>query len=81
MTPDMSAETWLGAAGWASGSQTCSGMTPAFPANPSPRRTKTALRDAPDSAGAAVPVLESRAASPRAEQQHAREEARGRRAS
>ena len=30
MTPLISAETWLGAAGWASGSQTWSGTSPAF---------------------------------------------------
>ena len=30
MAPLISAETWLGAAGWASGSQACSGTSPAF---------------------------------------------------
>ena len=34
ITPDMSAETWLGAAGCARGSQTWSGMMPAFEPNP-----------------------------------------------
>src|SRR5674476_853063 len=41
MTPDISAETWLGAAGCARGSQTCSGTTPAFAPRPaSAARTK-----------------------------------------
>ena len=31
---DISAETWLGASGWARGSQACSGRMPAFEANP-----------------------------------------------
>jgi hypothetical protein len=54
ITPDMSAETWLGAAGCATGSQTCSGMMPALLANPSARRTKTAFRaGAPSPAAAA----------------------------
>jgi hypothetical protein len=38
ITPLISAETWLGAAGCASGSQTCSGTTPAF--DPAPRRAR-----------------------------------------
>ena len=37
MTPDISAETWLGAAGCAAGSQTWSGITPALLAKPSAR--------------------------------------------
>src|SRR5947208_689334 len=37
MTPDMRAETWLGAAGCASGSHTWRGITPAFPAKPAVR--------------------------------------------
>ena len=34
MAPDSMAETWLGAAGWASGSQTCKGKKPALAPNP-----------------------------------------------
>ena len=34
ITPDITAETGLGAAGCASGSQTCSGNKPAFVPNP-----------------------------------------------
>ena len=41
MTPLISAETWLGAAGCASGSQTCSGTRPAFEPAPSSIRTST----------------------------------------
>ena len=42
ITPLISAETWLGAAGCASGSQTCSGTTPAFEPAPASARTSTA---------------------------------------
>ena len=38
MTPDISAETWLGAAGCARGSQTWSGTTPALVAKPAERQ-------------------------------------------
>ena len=41
MTPLISAETWLGAAGWASGSQTCSGTRPAFEPAPISARIST----------------------------------------
>ena len=44
ITPDISAETWLGAAGCARGSQTCSGTRPAFEPKPTSARTKTAFR-------------------------------------
>ena len=44
ITPDINAETWLGAAGCACGSQTCSGITPAFDPKPMPSRTKTRSR-------------------------------------
>src|SRR2546430_203054 len=44
MTPDMSAETWLGAARWASGSHTWSGITPAFPAEPAAARGRDERR-------------------------------------
>ena len=42
ITPDMSAETWDGAAGCASGSQACSGTSPALvpkPRKASPKAT------------------------------------------
>jgi hypothetical protein len=41
ITPDMTAETWLGAAGWASGSHTCSGMNPALVPNPTTASTNS----------------------------------------
>ena len=41
MTPLISAETWLGAAGWASGSQTCSGTRPALEPAPSSTSRRT----------------------------------------
>src|SRR5438034_9043535 len=50
----MRAETWLGAAGCASGSHTWSGITPAFPAKPVAKRTNATLRAAAPSAGAAT---------------------------
>jgi hypothetical protein len=53
ITPDMSAETWLGAAGWASGSQTCSGITPALAPKPRARSPK-ARPAAPGVSGPAV---------------------------
>ena len=34
MTPDITAETWLGALAWADGSQMWSGMMPALAPNP-----------------------------------------------
>ena len=40
MTPLISAETWLGAAGCASGSHTCSGTRPAFEPAPISARIK-----------------------------------------
>ena len=43
MTPLISAETWLGAAGCASGSQTCSGTRPAFEPAPSSIRISTSV--------------------------------------
>ena len=44
ITPLISAETWLGAAGWASGSQTCSGISPAF--EPAPISASVSTRPA-----------------------------------
>ena len=41
MTPLISADTWLGAAGWASGSQTCSGTSPALEPAPSSASAST----------------------------------------
>ena len=42
-TPDMIADTWLGAMAWALGSQTCSGMMPAFRPKPTRARMKIAV--------------------------------------
>ena len=50
ITPDITAETWLGAAGCASGSQTCSGKKPALVPNPT-----TASRNATLASGAGSP--------------------------
>ena len=44
IAPDMSADTWLGAAGCARGSQTWSGMSPAFEPKPMSAKAKTASR-------------------------------------
>ena len=43
MTPDISAETWDGAAGCALGSQTCSGMMPALTPKPISAEIKIAF--------------------------------------
>ncbi len=43
ITPDMRADTWLGATGWARGSQTCSGITPALVPKPSSASRKTSV--------------------------------------
>ena len=43
ITPDMMAETWLGALACAPGSQTCSGMMPAFKPKPINAQTKIAV--------------------------------------
>ena len=40
MTPDMIADTWLGAIAWELGSQTCNGMIPAFRPNPTSAKAK-----------------------------------------
>ena len=52
MTPLISAETWLGAAGCASGSQTCSGTRPAF--EPAPISTSASTAPAIPAAGGAA---------------------------
>src|ERR1035437_8907041 len=54
ITPDMTAETWDGATGWARGSQTWNGMAPAFVAKPTQTRTRAMLRVASDRPGAAA---------------------------
>src|SRR5512143_1554760 len=54
MTPDISAETWLGAAGWARGSHTWSGMIRALEPKPRSASRNTALRVVGESADAAV---------------------------
>ena len=41
ITPDMMAETWLGALAWAPGSQTCSGMMPALRPKPTRRERRS----------------------------------------
>ena len=45
-TPDIMADTLLGAAGWAAGSQTCSGMMPAFVPKPARKSRNAAFREA-----------------------------------
>ncbi len=44
MTPLISADTWEGAAGWASGSQMCSGTSPALV--PKPTRASRKMTEA-----------------------------------
>ena len=41
VAPDINAEAWLGATGWASGNQTCAGTMPAFDPNPTSASRKT----------------------------------------
>ena len=43
LTPDMIAETWLGATACALGSQMCKGMMPAFEPKPTSDNTKIAV--------------------------------------
>ena len=43
ITPDMSAEMWLGATGWARGSQTWKGITPALVPQPTIASRKIAV--------------------------------------
>src|SRR5262249_50362606 len=54
MTPDLSADTWLGAAGWASGNHTCSGTSPALDPKPTAASKNTAVRSVGESAGLAA---------------------------
>jgi hypothetical protein len=53
MTADNNAETFVGATGWASGSQLLRGMSPAFTANPKNESRKMAQRSASVTAGGA----------------------------
>src|SRR6266496_5348425 len=48
-TPDRIAETWLGATGWAIGSQICRGMIPDLAPKPNSASRKTAFREAGES--------------------------------
>ena len=43
ITPESRAEMWLGAAGWACGSQMCSGRTPALEPKPARVRKNTVV--------------------------------------
>ena len=52
MTPLIKAETWLGAAGCATGSQTCSGTSPAF--EPAPTSASASTTPAMEADGAAA---------------------------
>ncbi len=52
-TPDISAETWLGAEACAAGSQECSGMAPALMPKATSASTKIAVRSA---TGASAPM-------------------------
>ena len=52
ITPLISADTWLGAAGWASGSQICSGTRPALEPAPNSARQKTSAAIAADGGAA-----------------------------
>ena len=54
ITPDMSADTWLGAAGCAFGSQTCRGTTPALVPNPAKASMNSVVRVEPSRPRAAV---------------------------
>ena len=77
MAPDMSADTGLGASGWARGSHTCSGTAPAFDAKPASARTNASGADrGRDPGGAGADRGEGLAAGVRAEQDE-REQDRG----
>jgi hypothetical protein len=54
MAPLIRAETWLGAAGWASGSQACSGTSPAFEPAPISVSTTTSTDANSDSRPARI---------------------------
>ncbi len=55
-TPDMRADTWLGAAAWAGGSQKWSGMRPAFMPKPRRARRNTRVPAVPAAGIAATPA-------------------------
>ena len=55
ITPDISADTCEGATGWARGSQTWSGIAPAFVPKPTTTRMKTRSRAIGGSPAAAAP--------------------------
>ena len=55
MAPDSRAETWLGAAGWASGSQTCRGASPALAPKPSTASRNSAVMTPGPAARRAAP--------------------------
>jgi len=58
MTPDMTAEMWLEAAGWAWGSQTWKGKTPALEPKPTKQKMKTRVFSEALSPSAEKPRLE-----------------------
>src|SRR5213594_3118912 len=71
----MSAETWLGAAGWASGSQTWSGTRPALDPKPTSARRKTAARTAERQRwGDGAQLAETGASIPREQQERGEQE-------
>ena len=57
ITPDMSAEMWLGAAGCARGSHMCSGTTPALAAKPTKASKNIRLRTPAESGKEGVDFL------------------------
>jgi hypothetical protein len=59
ITPDMSAETWAGAAAWARGSQVCIGKNAALSAKATTSKTKTASRRSPGWASAGANAAKS----------------------
>ena len=58
MTPDITAETWLGALAWAEGSQTWNGMMPAFA--PKPIKAASAMSAADGESAESEPAAGSR---------------------
>ena len=66
ITPDITAETWLGAAGCASGSQTCTGQKPALVPKPTSASTKQTVL--PPSAAAPAMSAKAKLPAPRAKQ-------------
>ena len=62
MAPESRAEMWLGAAGWASGSQTCMGAMPALA--PKPSRDSTNRTEASGTTGPSLRARVAKAVSP-----------------